>query len=242
MGLSALCASALLATVVARPEIHVTVSKAEAQAKVAEELPRTIEKSLLTMTVTEVGLDFLPSNRVHVTAEVDLEGAGFDGHATVDATSGLRYEDGRFYLADASLGDVRLSSSAESQARVADAEAIGEGLWARMKDRLAGDDPEAGSALDRMRARALEAALPALREHLDEIVRDTPVYSLEDQGMKGWLARAALVDVDFTEDSAVARLDPGRLILKVLGFVLLALLAGLAGLGFTASLMAPSRT
>jgi hypothetical protein len=240
--LSLLVPVSIAALLIVRPEVSFAIPEAEAEARAAEKLPLVIDKGIATLTVTAVDLDFLASNEVRVRAEVDVAGAGLDGHASLDATSGLRYEDGRFYLADATLDEVTLTPTAESEARIADAGASGERLWDRMKAGLAGNDPEAGSALGRMKSRALEAAFPVLQEKMGEVLTDTPVYSLENRGLKGWAARAALIDVSFTDASAVARLDPGRLLLHGMGQVALLILACLAGFGMLGAWMQPSRS
>jgi hypothetical protein len=217
------------------PDIDITVSEAQANLRLQDSLPLTYAKDRVTAVVEKASVDFQSDNRARVTANVDIQGYGFSGVAFADAASGIRYEDGDFYLVDVTLDEVDFRLDDESSQRVADVRAVATSIWNMAKDKAVEHLPEAGDAIERLKGDAVAGLSAKTRGMIEDALRTTPVYSLNGKGLKETFAVMALEDVQFTREAVVIRLDPGRAVLKLLGFLAL----GVGGVLGAAVMMLP---
>ena len=201
------------------PNVDITVPEDKVIAAVNDALPMTIEKSGATVVVKAATVDFLETNVVHITADFDISGMGISGDANIDATSGLRYRNGEFFLTDVSLDNIKGSMDQQSEGKIADVKAIGSGLMGSLREKLSEHNVDAGPAMDRMQAAAVERFKPIILDALNSKLQTTPVYSLNGQSLKHSLAAAALDDIRFFADSAVVSLDPSQLVLRIIGVI-----------------------
>lgn len=236
MALAGLAALAVLGILIFGPRVSISIPETQAQAELAAMLPMTIEKNGVNVVLRSAELDFRADNRVRITADLDIAGYGLSGAGRADATSGLRYEGGNFYLSEISVSDMDITPDAPSSSRIKDATTAFSGLLDRARDAVAADRPEAAPAFDRLRAEAAERLAPRAREAVDQILTQVPVYSLNGKDLAHSAAALALEDISFGEDQVTATLNPQRLILKVLGGIALLILATLGSLGWFASI------
>ena len=218
------------------PTIRVDVPESKVRSELALKLPMTIDRNGVNVIVRAATVDFLDSNAIHLTAEADLAGFGLSGSASADATSGLRYEGGNFYLTELTFSDIDFVADGESSTRIEDATSVASAAFGRLRSKLDSEVEGAGAALDRLSADAAAKAEPVLRDAIDRAIRSIPVYSLNGRDMKHDLAALALEDVSFSDEAAHADLNPGKALLRIiLGIALIFIAAGAAiGMVFVA--------
>ncbi len=190
--------------------ITVDIAESRVQSEVAQRLPMTIEKSGITTQITDLEVDFLDSDKVHVDIEMDLSGFGAGAHASGAATSGLRYSDGDFFLEDIDLSDFDVTPTKSTVGFLADASATANSLWSKFKKDKLEDDPEDAQAAERLKDRALSKLKPAALTMANSALENIPVYTLKGKNLKMDLAALALVDVHFRDQSVQAELSPLR--------------------------------
>lgn len=224
-------ALALAAFILISPTIRVDVPESKVRSELALKLPMTIDRNGVNVIVRAATVDFLDSNAVRLTAEADLAGFGLSGSASTDATSGLRYENGNFYLTELTFSDVDFALDGESSSRVDDAKDVASAAFGRLRAKLDSEVDGAGAALDRLSADATAKAEPILRDAVDRALRSIPVYSLNGRDMKHDLAALALENVTFSEEAAHADLSPGKALLHIIISIALIFIAVGAAVG-----------
>ena len=152
--------------------------------------------------------------------------------ARADATSGLRYEGGAFYLADLGVGDIEVDIDQKSASRLSDIRSAADGLFKSLQARVEDASPGAGSALEALRGQAESRFGPAASNAIEEALATIPVYDLHGKDLRHDLAALALEDVSFSSEEALVRLSPGTLVLRLLLGALALVLALLGGLGW----------
>jgi hypothetical protein len=227
----ALVALALTFLIVTAPEIEVRITEDQVAEQIAAELPKTITKGGLEITVNDATVDFLADNAVRITAVADIAGYGMTGRADADMTSSLEYRDGDFFLTSVDFDDLRLTQDPDTEEKLSDATSVARGLFNRLRDQVEDGEAGAGAALERVADRAMDRFAPAARESVETMMTNIPVYSLNGKGMKESLAAMALKDLHFEETTAVATLSPAQLVLKILLGIAMTGVAGILALG-----------
>lgn len=207
-----------------RPHVEVPIPEDEVRLRIADTLPMTVSRGGFEIHVTELVPDFLETNAVRVRARAEVAGYGLAGTADADATSGVAYRDGDFYLQGLGMQDIDIALSERTTERLGDVGSVAGALFDRAQRALEQAETAAGDALDGIGARAREQLSEAVRETVDEQLRRTPVYTLNERGTLFGIARLTLVDMRFEDRRAIATLDPGRLI--ALGAAAVALAIG----------------
>ncbi|MEO0621171.1 MAG: hypothetical protein AAFU49_18960 [Pseudomonadota bacterium] len=236
-GLGAVILAGLAALILLRPEIEVPIPESIVTAQIAERLPQVVEKPGVTVTITGMEADFLAENAVRIQAVADVEGFGLTGRAETDATSGLRYDAGKFYLTDISVDDIRVALDEAAEGKLDDTRSVTGALLGALRSRLEEESEGAGAAFDRILARAEPKLKETLRSVIDGYLGRIPVYSLDGAGTAKEIAALALVDLRFEETQAVAVLDPGLAVQRFLVWAL-GVVAVLAVLWFVLPLIA----
>lgn len=217
----------ILLTLLFAPDVTIKFSQEEANAKVMETLPFEKQAAGATIKVEEVNIDFKDENLIQVTTTARVTGFGVAADVTGAPTTGLRYENGNFYLADATIDSFDFKVDAAGQAKIKGATSIAQSMFNKFKENHMDDDPEAAAALEGLKDETIAKVKTAAISTTNSLIQSIPIYSLNNKDIKHSLAKAALKDVQFTDTHVVAILSPKNLILTLLGWVFI----GLAALG-----------
>lgn len=214
--LAILVSFALTAVFLFEPEIDVEIAEEGVQTRIAEQLPKTLERVLLTVTIVDLSVDFLATDKAHVTGKFHLAGLGFEGLADVDAVSGVEFRDGAFYLADMTLDDVGFTPTPATREAVEDNRSIARGILDKLGRDIEREEDGSEAALKRAEKRIATRAREAIRDHGHHIIASIPIYDLDDRGSLVRLAGLAVTSSRFTDTSAILSLSPSRFLTKVL--------------------------
>lgn len=224
LGLLLAVLAGLGAVLALRPLLPVSVSENQVSAQIAERLPKRIEKGALTVTILSMRPDFSPGdtadNRVGLAVLAEIGGLGLAVRADAEASGRLDYREGAFYLAEVTVGKVALLPAPDA-GPVSGGESGG-GLAGALLGAIGGQlDKHLGGAaggadLTRLLERADPRILKAVGGVVEGYLAETPVYVLSDRGLAGSLAAETLVDITFTETTAVARFDTGGTLPRML--------------------------
>ncbi|MEM9344622.1 MAG: hypothetical protein AAGA87_16395 [Pseudomonadota bacterium] len=218
VGLAAFCSCAWLVALVT-PDVPIRITQERVAAAIDDKLPFEIDTRALTLDVENASVKFLETGKVGVTAQFEGRAFGLSGKGAADTESGLRYEGGRFYLADLSVEDLSLVADDDSQGVIDDARTTAGALFHRLRGEAEEADPEAPESMDRLRDRAVERMKPIVAETMDRWVQAIPVYDLDSAGLKGQLAKLALKDIRISEGQAVVLFSPAEAIAKIISVV-----------------------
>jgi len=223
------------------PNFTIDIPETRVHDEIAARLPVTVQKDGINVLVRSAEVDFLDSNAVHVVTDADIAGIGLSGSVRADVTSSLTYRDGAFYLADLSMEDIDIKIDQDSSEKISDVGSIAESLYNGLRGRLEAGNPGAGDALDNLRSKAEEKMQPVIRDTINNILADIPVYDLNGKDLKHNLAALALEDVSFSADAAHVTLDPGSLIIRIILLTLAFIVAALGSLGATMGILGTGR-
>lgn len=237
LGLAIVVGLAIAGFALFAPNFFITIPEQTVRSEIDTSLPRTETLLGATVVVDQLVVDFRDDNTIHVSAEFSFDGYTLAGTGETDVVSGLRYENGNFYLRDFSLDNLAIELDTESSAKAEGYRAIGQSLFDRGVSMLGGEDADSQSQqaarelLESARETGLEKAKVAINTSLTRI----PVYSLNGKDIRYDLAALALEDVTFSDTEATAELNPARALRHLLFMGLVIVLSGFAALGWMMS-------
>lgn len=200
-------------------------------------LPQTHTKLGGSVTISTLDVDFLETNTVNVKAEFAFKGYNIVGTGSTDITSGLRYQNGDFFLTDLTLDDIVLSLNDTSLERAEGYKQIGNSLLERGMSFLSENTDSEGQAVaEELTEQARLRATETIKTLANNAMTSIPVYSLNGKDIKYDLAKLALEDVTFTDTQAVATLNPGKAVRTLLLMGLVMVFSVLATAGWMFSL------
>ncbi len=210
----------------------ISISEDTAQQAVEAKMPFQVEKSGVTINITEANVDFLASDQAHITfkgkAERKTLSADFEG----DATSSIRYSDGEFFLTNFNVGDIRIKPNEVVNEKVEKAKSIASGLLNRLKEEV----PEVGEIdFEKMQADATASFKDKAVEVVSGKLETIPVYKMDKSDMKMRLAAASLQEITFADDYVTVTMDPGVIAWKILSGILIAVAALFIAIGLVRS-------
>lgn len=219
----------LLLALLFAPDVTIRFSQEEANAKVMETLPFEKKTAGVTINLNEAAIDFQEDNLVQVTSVARVTGFGVTADVTGAPTTSLRYQDGNFYLADATIDSFKFDVDTAAQAKINGAKDVARSMFNKFKENHMDDSPEAAAAIDQLKDSTIAKVKTVAIETTNNLIQTVPIYSLNNKDIKHSLAKAALKDVQFTETDVVVTLSPQNLILTLLGWALMIVAAlGLA--------------
>lgn len=218
-GLGIVLLAGAIALLVSRPEFEVAISEDRVAQQIADRLPERIRRAGVDIEISALDADFLAENAVRIRATADVAGFGVSGRAETDATSGLRYADGAFYLSDITVDDVRFALDGQAGAGMQDARSVTSALLGAIRSRLEEENAGAGAAFDRILAEAEPKLAEAVGGAVNALLRSVPVYRLDGRSTAHDLAALALREVRFTDTQAIAVLDPGFALIRIVAAV-----------------------
>jgi hypothetical protein len=203
------------------PPINVTFSKEEMQERIAAHIPYEVETGLARILFREADVTLNDDNTVGVIAKFDAAGFTLEGDGVGDVRSSIRYNDGRFYLADISKENIQFNFSKNSN------DTIGE-VGQTMKNLLKRETDEAEQGTDAARKEKMRGVNTFVEERLQKEAEEklnvflgsVPIYDLnrQDVGMKA--VALALEDVVISSKGVIARLSVQTFIARVAAIVL----------------------
>jgi hypothetical protein len=224
----AFLALGLIALGLAAPDFTVSIPEDKAQSEVRARLPKELSRLGAKIVIDAIDLDFRNDDRVGVGVSAKVEGFGISGLVDVKTVSGVRYEAGKFYLEDLSMGDVRFTPDPSASAVIADRQLVAQGALSALRNRLTEGKPEAGDAFDRERMRLAELLKPIVVDLLQDSLRSIPIYDLTGKDLKRDVAAMALKDIRFSADAAHVVLSSRQFVGTLLYYAVCGLLIALA--------------
>lgn len=195
-------------------------SQAEVEEAVMNKLPYEISKGFVTITVRAAELEFRKDNKVGVEASFEAKGLTLEGEGQATIQTGIRYDNGSFYLSDLAKENIHFEFSENSKGTISDVKSTIANILQREQDEAAvSGDADKAESVEGVKEYASKKLQSDAEEALESFLKSIPIYSLRNQGGKLWLAALALEDVKISEGNVTAVLSFQILIARAAGAV-----------------------
>jgi hypothetical protein len=238
--LSIVCA-ALVAVGLMLPNFTVSIPEATVQDQISGALPIGWKGLGAQASVDAATLSMQPDGTFAITGSGTAEGYAMSGVLALDATTGMAYRNGAFYLSDLDISDLTITLDGASAAVLKERTSLFGALKQRAAEAIGQDDGAAVAAASAEMERIQVSLLEQGRTAIDNGLANTPVYNLHNApGLLGW-APLAISDVQVVDKAIAVTLSPsgflGALALRAVLFAF----AVLASLGMLAAFFVPNR-
>ncbi len=207
-------------------------SQQDVDKAIKSQIPYVIEAGIARITVHAAALKLRQENVMYVSTSFEASAITLEGEGDSNFESGIRYQNGNFYLADLSKEDIRFRFSSNSVETLADVRSTLEGLLNREEAEAAENrDIQRANSVNRVREYAESQLRQDTEEALDSFLKGIPIYSLNSQGHWLKLAALALDDVVISEGKVTVTLSFQTFIFRIVLAVLSALFVMLVFLG-----------
>jgi hypothetical protein len=209
----------LLFAIFGKNEYQINIAEDAAQKAIGAKLPMLIDKNLVKINIGKVEIDFLSSNKVQLDVAYDASIAGVKGSGAALVTSGIRYNNGEFFLNDFSVGDVAYVV-AEKEKYEAIKKATN-GLIGKLKAKVVDpDDLEGNQEFESLKTKQIAILKQHILEKINEKIKSTPIYSLNGKDFKQSIASMALKEIIFSEDKVTATLSVSQFLTTALMYLI----------------------
>jgi len=217
---------------VALPTKVIEFSQQDVDEAIRSRMPYVIEQGIATITVHAATLNLKQENVVYVSTSFEASAVTLEGEGDSNFETGIRYQNGSFYLADISKEDIRFVFSSNSVETIANVRSALEGVLHREETEAAENrDTAKASRVNRVREYVESELKKDAEEALDKFLKRIPIYSLNNQGHWLKLAALALDDVTISEGKVTATLSFQTFIIRVVLAALSALFVMLVFFG-----------
>ncbi len=170
----------------------------------------------IKLTINTAKVDFQANNTASVNIDFSAEGYGYSGGMEGNFSTGLRYDEPIFYLANLAPVGIKMNLDSETQGKLKDVKNVATDFLKRQRNQMLTEEAKQSldNILDRNQENIKNFAIASTYKFFETL----PIYNLNDAGLKGSIASLALTDVRFTEDAAIVTLSPSLAIVKILSF------------------------
>lgn len=202
------------------PPQMVEISKAQIEKGLEENLPYRVDKGLIVVTIQDATVELSDNGEIVLNAQFEAAGLTLEGVGSANINSAIRYNDGKFYLADLKHENINFQFSKNSNDTISDVKSALEGILRRETDEATENEDD--ERVDQL-ARANEYYEKSLKadaiDALDNFLGSFPVYNLSQAGGKMRVAALALDDVEITSEKILVSLSLQTLIVRVAAIV-----------------------
>lgn len=223
-------------------DFEIRISEEEAQDKIAAILPVTMSKAGIAADVEGINIDMRESGQVAVGGVGAVEGFGMIADFTFEAMSGIRYDDGRFYLTDIDLDDVEVLPSAKTEKIVEERKTLLLNTMSRVRDRFSKGDEEAAEAFDAEAGRVGALLRDHVKNMANRTMTNTPIYDMNTGSWKVRAASLALKDVRIAEGRIDVTVSALSFLLNVMKIMAIWIFAVLATIGMMGAFLFPAQS
>lgn len=211
--------------------IDVSISEHQVQAIIEQEIENgSINSRGVELAINSAIIDFKANGLAEIRVDFIADGYGHSGTVAGDFVFDIRYDEPKFFLDDIALREIELVADTETAQAIQDIQNVAGDFLTRQRNKMLSE--EAKESLDNIIARNSKSLSNAATELAYKFFETIPIYDLDSAGIKGSLARLALKDVQFTEDSAIVTLSPSQALIKILTFIVFVILVLWGAMGF----------
>lgn len=223
-------------------DFNIQIAEEDAQDKIAAILPVTVSKAGIAADVEGINIDMRDTGQVAIGGVGAVGGFGMNADFTFEAMSGIRYDDGRFYLTDIDLGDVKILPSSETEEIVEERKTLLLSTVARMRDRFAQGDEETAEAFDEEAGRIGIMVRERVKEIASRTMKETPIYDMNTGSWKVRAASLALKDVQIADGRIDVTVSAFSFLINVMKIMAIWIVAILATIGLMGAFIFPSHS
>lgn len=202
------------------PPITVSFSEAEMQERLKQHIPYEVEKNFTRILVKDAKVTLFDGNKIGIVSKFDAAGVTLEGQGVANVRSGIRYEDGKFYLSDIQKENIEFVWSENSNDTISEVSQTVKNLLIReTQEAEQGEDKERKAGAKKLNSYVEDQLSVDANDYLNAFLGSVPVYDLnaKDMGMKA--VALALDSVEISSQGVTAYLSVQTFIVRVAGIV-----------------------